>query len=183
MNGPWRRRFPGQPFRRRTWRGTLLLLAVAAFVVARLFFVAGRERAPETLAAGAVQIARVVDGDTLLLSDGARVRLYGVDAPESVKPDHPVEPWGPEASAFTQQFVSQGDVRLAFDRERQDRFGRFLAYVWVGDELLNEELLRAGLARAQLQYHYSESMKRRFRAAEQEAKRAQRGIWSHDGRR
>lgn len=71
-----------------------------------------------------------------------------------------------------------------FDKERIDRYDRFLAYVWYVDPdseeslLLNEELLRAGLAWARLGYSYSDAMKRRFRAAELEAKGAKRGIWS-----
>ena len=103
--------------------------------------------APRDLPEGVYQVRRVVDGDTLLLRDGNRVRLMGVDTPETVKPDHPVEPWGAEATAFTRNFVAAGPVRLAFDRVRLDRFNRYLAYVWVDDKLLNEELLRAGLAR------------------------------------
>jgi micrococcal nuclease len=131
----------------------------------------------QPLAEGNYQLRRVVDGDTILIVPHAVIRLIGVNAPETVKPEHPIEPWGPEASAFTKHFVSGGEVRLTFDRERVDRFGRFLAYVWVGDTMLNEELLRQGLARYEPQYHYSEAMKRRFRAAQQEAQRAHRGIW------
>ena len=123
-------------------------------------------------------VERVVDGDTLLLRGGARVRLLGVDTPESVTPDRPVEPLGPEAAEFTRRSVQTRKVRLAFDKERRDRFGRLLAYVYRGDVLLNEELIRAGYSRAQLQYPYSSGMKRRFRLAEEDAKRARRGLWS-----
>jgi micrococcal nuclease len=135
---------------------------------------------PEALDEDTYRVARVVDGDTLLLVNRARVRLVGVNCPESVKPDHPVEPFGMEASDFTNQFVFQQDgiVRLQFDRERVDQYGRFLAYVWVGDKLLNEELIRHGLGKALTGYPYSESMKRRFRRAEEAARAARRGIWS-----
>lgn len=108
----------------------------------------------------------------------ATVRLIGVDTPETVKPEHPVEPFGPEATAFTRQFLSGGTARLSFDRERVDRFGRFLAYVWVSEKILNEELLREGLARYEPQFHYSQAMKERFRRAQQQARQAQVGIWS-----
>ncbi|MFH1266468.1 MAG: thermonuclease family protein, partial [Planctomycetota bacterium] len=109
-----------------------------------------------------------------------RIRLQGIDTPESVKPNHPVEPFGPEASEFTRRFVAEGGgrVRLQFDRERVDKYGRFLAYVWVDDRMLNEELLRAGLATAETGFRYSKAMKDRFRRAEDEAKAAGRGIWS-----
>lgn len=123
-------------------------------------------------------VQRVVDGDTLLLADDVRVRLIGVDTPETVKPNHPVERGGPEATEFTRHFVSGARVRLQFDQQRKDRFDRLLAYVWVGDRMLNEELIRAGWAKAEMQYHYSAEMKARFRQAEQEARSAGRGIWA-----
>ena len=131
--------------------------------------------------AGAYVVERVVDGDTILFAPGFRVRLIGVNTPETVKPEHPVEPWGPEATAFTKKFLSQGSARLEFDRERVDQYGRFLAYVWVGDEMLNEALLRHGLARFEQHFHYSEEVKRRFREAQAEAKREGVGIWSGQG--
>ena len=113
----------------------------------------------ESLPPGQHHVVRVVDGDTLLVDPHARVRLIGVNAPETVKPDWPVEPWGPEASAFTKQFVSGGTVRLEFDDEPRDAYDRYLAYVWVGDKMLNEELARAGLARFEPNYRYSSAMK------------------------
>jgi micrococcal nuclease len=155
-------------------------LAVAAIfaIVALVRYFGAPQAPPEEMAEGVYEVARVVDGDTLLLTNRARVRLIGADTPETVKPNHPVEPWGPEATEFTRQFLAGGEVHLEFDRERLDKYNRFLAYVWVGDKMLNEELIRAGLARAELHYHYSQSMKTRFRRAEAEARSAGRGIWS-----
>src|SRR5262245_5648382 len=63
---------------------------------------------PEALPAGEYQVLRAVDGDTILLANHARVRLIGANAPETVKPDSPVEPWGPEASQFTKKFLAGG---------------------------------------------------------------------------
>jgi micrococcal nuclease len=123
-------------------------------------------------------VRRVVDGDTILFEPDMRVRLIGVNAPESVKPESPVEPFGPEASQFTKEFVRGGVARLEYDRERFDQYGRPLAYVWVGDRMLNEELLRAGLARWERNYNYSGEKKQVFRAAEQAARQERRGIWS-----
>src|SRR5690606_23531611 len=121
---------------------------------------------------------RVVDGDTILFEPDMRVRLIGVNAPESVKPESPVEPFGPEASQFTKEFLRGGVARLEYDRERFDQYGRPLAYVWVDDRLLNDELLRAGLGRWGRNYHYSDEKMQVFRAAEREAREEQRGIWS-----
>lgn len=163
------------------WRGRRsywLIAVIAALAAYRAVQHTGEPAVPEALAEGVHQVKRVVDGDTLLLVNNARVRLIGVNTPETVRPDHPVEAWGPEASRFTQEFVASGPVRLTFDQERRDRFERFLAYVWVDDRLLNEELVRAGLGRAELQFHYSSAMKKRFREAQQQAQRERVGIWS-----
>jgi len=166
------------PYGRR--RALTILLVLAALVLLRLWRQDPSRPPPENLQEGTYRVQRVVDGDTLLLANGARVRLQGVDTPETVKPNHPVEPFGHEATEFTRRFVARGNgaVRLQFDRERLDKYGRFLAYVWVGDRMLNEELLRAGLATAELQYRYSSTRKTRFRRAEEEAEAAARGIWS-----
>jgi micrococcal nuclease len=106
--------------------------------------------------------------------------LQGVDTPETKKEDHPIERWGPEAAAYTERFVEDaaGRVRIEFGPERKDRYGRFLGFVFHEDRLLNEELVREGLARATPQYHFSGAMKRRLERAEGEARTARRGIWS-----
>jgi micrococcal nuclease len=157
-----------------------LLVLVAALILLRYGDLSFSPTPPESLSEGTYAVQRVVDGDTLVLANQARVRLIGVDTPETKHPDLPVEPFGPEAAEFTRRFVADagGSVRLEFDRERVDRYDRFLAYVWAGDRMLNEELVRAGLATAATQYRYSEAMKRRFRRAEDEARAAGRGIWS-----
>jgi micrococcal nuclease len=167
---PWRPRYA-----ERRW---FVLLALAVLAVLQAWRSYSGDRPSTELPPEKAAVQRVVDGDTLLLPDRTRVRLIGVNAPESVKPDSPVEPFGPEASDFTKHFIAGGDVRLEFDKERLDQYGRTLAYVWVGDKLLNEELLRAGLARWERHYHYSDQKKSRFRRAEQEARDAKRGIWS-----
>ncbi|MFN0053270.1 MAG: thermonuclease family protein [Planctomycetales bacterium] len=130
-----------------------------------------------------VVVRRAVDGDTLLLEDGRRVRLLGVDTPESKREGAPVEPWALDAHAFTRQMVEGRRVRLEFDKERHDRYERVLAYVYVEDKLLNEELLRAGLGKALLNHPYSGEMKRRFRRAETLAKEERLGIWNRKSSR
>lgn len=145
--------------------------------------------APEKHADDHYQVEHVTDGDTLVLADGGRLRLIGVDTPEtrfSRRSDGKDQPLARDALLFTQRAVEGRQVRLQFDKERADQYGRLLAYVWYierdsGQELLlNEELIRAGLAEALLRFPYSDSMKRRFRAAQSEAKNASRGIWSKE---
>ena len=97
-----------------------------------------------------VRVVAVVDGDTLDVAWGERrerVRLLGVDTPETVDPDRPVGCYGPEASAFTSRRLQGRTVRLEFDRERRDRFGRLLAYVDIDGRRFNDELLAGGYAR------------------------------------
>jgi micrococcal nuclease len=167
---------------RRYWhehRGAALWFVLFLLAIWRAYSAAA-PASPEQLEEGIHEVRRAVDGDTLLLASGARVRLQGVNTPETVKPDHPVEAWGPEASQFTKDFIEKAGhrVQLSFSLERKDRYDRFLAFVWNGDVMLNEELVRAGLAYARRDYRYSEAMKRRFTQAQDEARRAGRGIWS-----
>ena len=131
-------------------------------------------------------VERCVDGDTLIVrfGDGTteRVRLIGANTPETVKPNSPVEPFGPEASAFTKRRVEEagGAVRLVADGDRRDKYGRRLAFVYLADSevSLNEELTRVGFAKAQTQYRFSSEMKRRLEAAEDAARREKLGIHS-----
>lgn len=140
----------------------------------------------KVLTEGVYEVERVVDGDTLLLSNGIRVRLMGIDTPETVKPNSEVEPFGPEASAFTKEAVAQcgNRVYIRQDCDRFDKYNRNLAFVFLGDSdgagvpFLNEELVRAGLARAIMTFNYSPAIKRRLKKAQQEAIDAKRGIWS-----
>lgn len=139
------------------------------------------ERAPsqtDSTPQAGILVERVVDGDTLVLADQTKVRLIAVDTPETKHPSKPVEPFGPEASAFTRKAVEGRVVQLRFDRNRYDRYQRTLAYIYVGDWCLNEELIRAGFSECVTQYPFDAAMKQRFLAAESEARRARRGIWS-----
>ena len=161
------------------WAGCALV------VVWRVATTSSAPSTPEVLDEGLHEVRRVIDGDTLLLASGARVRLQGIDTPETVREGYAVETWGPQASRFTKDFVAGASkrVRLTFSLERKDRYDRFLAFVWNGDAMLNEELVRAGLAHARLDYRYSGAMKRRLAQAQDEARSARRGLWSDEGGR
>lgn len=180
-------------FRRRPPHWLTLIVIVLLFVLVRLgqqLRSGGSSASPLPLPEGAYRLERVVDGDTLIVRPGpdtasqlppdfrARIRLAGVDAPESVRPDHPVERWGPESSQFTEDFLSGGQLTLQFGRRRIDRYDRYLAFVFVGETLLNEELARAGLARVKIYSGEESSLTNRLVKAEQEARNARRGIWS-----
>lgn len=165
----------------RSYHSLALWVLVACLLFGVRYYFAG-DALPSTphLAEGVYAVERVVDGDTLIVVPNLRVRLQGVDSPESVKPNHAIEPFGREAADFTRRFVHEADgrVELTFSTERIDRYGRYLAFVWNKDRMLNEELVQSGLARARTDYRYSVRMKRRLAAAEQQAKSARVGIWS-----
>lgn len=133
-------------------------------------------------AAQPVAVARVVDGDTLLLEGGTRVRLLGVNTPEAKHPDREAEPLGLEAAAFTESLIKHGSVTLEYDRERLDNYRRVLAYVYLPDgRMLNLELIRNGMSPAIVTFPIRSDRRRIFLEAEREAQRSGVGIWSLPG--
>jgi micrococcal nuclease len=129
-----------------------------------------------------VPVERVVDGDTVIvLRDGAeeRVRLLGIDTPESVKPDSPVECFGPEASARTAELLTGRSVWLENDPTQAtvDQYGRTLAYAWLDEStLVNLVLVAEGYA-----YEYTYDVpgvhQAALAAAQDEASAAGLGLW------
>ena len=93
-----------------------------------------------------VRVVRVIDGDTFEIEGGERVRLIGVDTPESVKPDTPVECFGKESSDYLRSLVEGKEVRLERDRTDRDRYARLLRYAYLGDVFINERIVRDGYA-------------------------------------
>ncbi len=158
----------------------LLLVAMAWWLEDRWLLPSGWQTPPGQLATGEHEVQRVIDGDTIVLRQNRlRVRLQGIDTPETVQPNTPVEPWGPEASDYTKQFIADADglVRIEINGETVDRYGRHLAFVWHEGRLLNEELVRQGLARAKTTFDFGQAMKDRLRQAQDDAQTAKRGIW------
>lgn len=122
----------------------------------------------------------VIDGDTLLiLKDGEEVsvRLIGIDAPESVNRDETKNtPEGEIASAWLKDFIAGRPVALEFDEELVDRFGRTLAYVYTEGVLLEDEILRAGMA-VTLAMDPNTRYAKHFASVEREAREAGAGFW------
>jgi len=124
----------------------------------------------------------LVDGDTVIVQAGSRtldVRLLGIDTPETVDPRRPVGCYGPEASAFTKHLVTGRRVTLRYDRELHDRYGRFLAYVWLAGArplFVNAELVRRGYARS-YPFPPNTAHAALFAALERSAAVAGKGLW------
>lgn len=125
-------------------------------------------------------VVRVVDGDTIIVNPNERIRLIGVDAPESVAPNRPVECMGRESSRFLTELLPKGtEVRLAIDVEGQDRYGRTLAYVWVVSTgvFVNAELVRRGFAQP-LTIPPNIAHAEEIADLAREARQANRGLWA-----
>ena len=125
------------------------------------------------------KVTRVVDGDTVEAQVGGSeedVRYIGVDTPESVKPDAPVECYGPQASHFNERLVEGETVRLEYDAEERDVYGRLLAYVYLGDTFVNAELVERGYATT-LTIPPNTRFADLFDRLEEAAVEAGRGLW------
>jgi micrococcal nuclease len=124
-------------------------------------------------------VVDVFDGDTIAVDTGSRtetVRLLGVDTPETVHPERPVECFGPEASAYTKRRLLGRRVRLGVDAVERDPYGRLLAFVVLDGRRFNDELLRRGYATL-LVIPPNGRHARAMRDAHFEARRAGRGLW------
>ena len=124
-----------------------------------------------------ILVKRVIDGDTIQLEDGSRVRYCGIDTPETKHPQKPVQYFGKEAYLFNKKLVEGKNVRLEFDVQQKDKYGRTLAYVYVGDTFVNAELVKQGYAQAST-YPPNVKYADLFRKYEQEAREQGRGLWS-----
>ena len=161
----------------------LFVAAVTAFTVAACATSsAPKSSAPSTTSGGAT-VERVVDGDTIIGHVGGRrerVRFIGIDTPESVKPNTPVQCFAIAASNRTKSLLPAGTpVRLVGDVEQRDKYKRLLAYVYRAKDNLfvNLSLVRDGYAQP---YTFPPNVAHtnEFVAAAAEARQAGRGLWS-----
>lgn len=179
---------------RRDVIGSCLLLVVVALLILRPW-----EREEAGPAAATAVVERVVDGDTIearIDGEAERVRLIGVDTPETVRPGAPVECYGPRASRFAKRLLEGRRVRLVFGAERRDRYGRLLAYAYLRrgagappgagapegarSRFVNAILVRRGLART-LTIPPNDRFAPFLRRLELDAARAGRGLWGACG--
>ena len=119
----------------------------------------------------------VIDGDTIVLDGKEKVRLIGVDTPETKDPRKPVQYYGREACEFTKRLVEGQKVRLGYDLNKKDKYGRTLAYVYLEDgTLLNAEIIKQGYGFTYGYFifkYYGE-----FKRYEREARENGIGLWS-----
>lgn len=132
---------------------------------------------------GLYTVTQFVDGDTLTVymnGTKEKVRMIGIDTPETHKPNSPVQCYGPAASAYTKNLIGDQKVRLSADPENtnRDRYNRLLRYVYLPDgTLVAEELIKNGYGFAYTQFPFSKTDD--FVAAEEDAKANNRGLWGN----
>jgi len=128
------------------------------------------------------RVVRALDGDTLVLDNGERVRLIGVDTTEKSHPLKPIEYFSEEATQFMKRLLEGQKVKLEYDKEKRGKYGRLLAYVYLLDgTFVNAEIIRQGYGFAYTKYPFK--YKDKFVALENEAQKNDRGYWKLGGKR
>lgn len=128
-----------------------------------------------------ILVTKVIDGDTIEVEGGIRVRLIGIDTPETVDPRRPVQCFGKEASSELKKLLNGKEVFLEKDVSETDKYGRLLRYVYLPLEdnqmlFVNDYMVREGFALV-LTYPPDVKYNEQFRQAEREAREEKRGLW------
>ena len=123
------------------------------------------------------KVKRVVDGDTIELEEIGKVRLIGVDTPETKHPRKPVECFGPEASKFTKKMMEGKVARIKYGKKKTGKYGRVLGYIYLLDgTFLNAEIIKQGYGKAYLKYPFKYSQE--FKEYEEVAQSHGKGLWT-----
>jgi micrococcal nuclease len=125
---------------------------------------------------GSHTVAKVFDGDTLRIDDGRKIRLIGVDAPEVASPYSREEPGGAGSRDYLKALVEGRRVVIKVGNEPFDRYGRTLAFVYLGNVLVNGRIIRDGWARAYRRFDFP--WRDLFMAYEEEARARRIGMWN-----
>jgi micrococcal nuclease len=122
------------------------------------------------------QVKRVIDGDTIVVKSIGKVRYIGINTPEIHHPTKGVEYFGQEAYAANQRLVAGKQIRLEYDVQPKDKYGRTLAYVYAGNTFINAKLLEDGYAQVMT---IPPNVKHAdyFRTLQRKAQTERRGLW------
>jgi len=155
-------------------RGLYLLIALIVSLIPLYF-------KTELSGGSEYTVEGVIDGDTVILQGiDTHIRYLGIDTPEILTDESPGDPISLEAKDFNERLVSGKRVKLEFDKEKYDQYGRMLAYVFVEGIFVNQEIVRNGLARA-LIIKPNDKYAALIYEAEDQAKRERKGIWGNLG--
>ena len=122
------------------------------------------------------EVIRVIDGDTVELKNGERLRYNDIDTPETVHPSKPIECYGPQASAKNKELVEGEIILVELGNPERDRYGRLLGYVYVDDLFVNAELVKGGYAEVN-SYGNPGSKLSNLLDIEKNAKKSMKGLW------
>ena len=123
------------------------------------------------------RVARVVDGDTIELTNGKKVRYLGINTPETKAPKKIIECFGKEASQRNRELVEGKQIALEKNVSETDKYGRLLRYVYVDDQMVNELLVKEGFAQVSA-YPPDVKYQELFIKAEQKAREQKLGLWN-----
>lgn len=159
-------------------QGSIPILVLTGLLPSGCQQASQRQPAETGFSDGIYRVEEVIDGDTFTINGGEKVRLIGLDAPET--PESYKQRnfhYGVEAKAYLKELIGEGSVRLEFGIEQRDQYGRLLAYAWLGDDLfINAHLIEKGYARVvtwppNVKYHDE------LNHLERLAQENKRGLW------
>lgn len=159
------------------------IVSIAAFLLITYAwpYVQGRFYQHPVVPMGQYYVTSVADGDTIEVDMNGtleRVRMIGVDTPETHKPNTPVQCYGPDASEFTKKLLTNQSVRLEADptNDNRDRYDRLLRYVYFNESLVNKQLIEQGYGFAYISFPFTKKVE--FMQAQFSAAGAKRGLWA-----
>jgi micrococcal nuclease len=135
------------------------------------------ESEKQTIKGDKAKVTRVIDGDTIEIETGEKVRYIGIDAPETNSPSKPIQCFGAQSKEKNKELVLGKEVILEKDVSEKDKYRRLLRYVWVDDILINELLVREGYAQSST-YPPDVKYQEKFLEAQRKAREENKGLWS-----
>jgi micrococcal nuclease len=146
-----------------------ILVVIVLFIIIAGAYLIFKEFTPNS--DGIFEVSQIIDGDTIRLSNGEKVRLIGINAPEQGQPFYN------EATEKLRELIGDEPVTLEKDVDDEDQYGRLLRYIYVNETFVNVEMVRQGFA---ISYPFSPNTKYtdKFEEAQEDARISQIGIWS-----
>lgn len=162
-------------FNKLPWQDPKVVVLVFLIFIAALL--SDDESLPEYKDLDPHTVVKVIDGDTIELANGEKVRYIGIDTPESVHPQKSVECFALQASKYNKDLVLDKVVKLEKDFSDRDKYGRLLRYVYVDDKFVNLDLVAGGYAYS-VSYPPDIKYQNIFENAEQMAMDRGEGLWT-----
>ena len=174
-----------EPRKKSVWKSILAAIVVGIVVFYFPEWLSKEDEKPGREGLIPVEFVRTIDGDTIRINYEGRerkVRYLLIDTPETNEPPEENQPFAEEALKRNDELMKSGKLEIQFDvGDREDKYNRLLAYLYIDGESVQEKLLEEGLARVAYIYEPNSTNVDAFKEAEAKAKKAGLGIWSIDG--